>query len=163
MTFPLSPPQEHRAPQQARPAFDRMRAQGAWTNRMEPAFPSLSLTNGVTISTGCWPEHHGIVSNLFLDPERGLYDHSSDAAWLEFVGPDFLDSSRSLKATHGYPVSTPGVEGVLYTRGSAFATGREVERVRAIDIHPTVMHILGLEPGRPVDGRVEQGLLREAE
>ena len=42
-------------------------------------------------------------------------------------------------------------------------TGREVERVRAIDIHPTVMHILGLEPGRPVDGRVERSLLRAAE
>ena len=375
------------------PAFDRMRTQGAWTNRMEPAFPTLSLTTGVTISTGCWPEHHGIVSNVFLDPERGLYDHSSDADWLTgcehlhqaaerqgvptatlgwygryssqrgelasigppgervfedfpddpgrtaqlleqiarppperphlilayfkgpdgaghfsgieseetraaviaadaslarvleavdaqpdatdiqllvttdhgmvgveqvvniarilrrhgisarpvssgtssflyfedgdpaavdaavrelgtydqfdvwrreappadwhlgtgprvgdlivsahppyfiediggwpwflrwlgLVGPDFLDSSGSLKATHGYPVSVAGVEGVLYTRGSAFAVGREVERVRAIDIHPTVMHILGLEPGRPVDGRVERSLLRAAE
>jgi predicted AlkP superfamily pyrophosphatase or phosphodiesterase len=375
------------------PAFDQMRAQGAWTNRMEPAFPTLSLTNGVTISTGCWPEHHGIVSNLFLDPERGRYDHSSDADWLTgcehlhqaaerqgvpsavlgwygryssqrgalasigppgerlfanfpddsvrtaqlceliarppgerprlilayfkgpdgaghfsgldseetraaviaadaalakvleamdaqpdaedlqllvttdhgmvgveqvvniarilrrhgiparpvssgtssflyfedgdpaaidagfralatydefdvwrresqptdwhlgtgprlgdlivsahppyfiediggwpwflrwlgFVGPDFLDSSGSVKATHGYPVSVAGVEGVLYTRGSAFAVDREVERVRAIDIHPTVMHILGLEPGLPVDGRVERSLLRAAE
>jgi hypothetical protein len=35
-----------------------------------------------------------------------------------------------------------------------------VERVRAIDIHPTVMHLLGLESGRPVDGVVAQALLR---
>jgi hypothetical protein len=35
-----------------------------------------------------------------------------------------------------------------------------VERVRAIDIHPTVMHLLGLESGRPVDGAVAQALLR---
>jgi predicted AlkP superfamily pyrophosphatase or phosphodiesterase len=372
------------------PAFDRMRAEGAWTHHMEPAFPTISLISGITISTGCWPEHHGIVSNLFLDPERGLYDHSSDAAWLtgcehlhqaaerqgvraaalgwygryssergelasvgppgervfaefpddrrrlaqlleqiarppgerprlilayfkgpdhaghftgldsaetraavieadaavaavleaidaqpdagdvqllvttdhgmvpvkqvvniarilrrhditaraisagttsflyfesgdraaidaafeklsayeEFdvvrreaqpsdwhlgtsprvgdlivsahppyfiadiaswpwylrwmgiVGPDFVDSTRTVKATHGYPPGTPGVDGVLYARGSAFAEGRELERVRAIDIHPTVMHILGLRPGRPIDGRVESGLLR---
>jgi hypothetical protein len=64
------------------PAFDRIRAEGAWTHRMDPAFPTISLINGVTISTGCWPEHHGIVSNLFLDPERGVYDHSIDADWL---------------------------------------------------------------------------------
>ena len=47
------------------PAFDRMRERGAYTHRMEPAFPTISLINGVTISTGCWPENHGIVTNLF--------------------------------------------------------------------------------------------------
>lgn len=372
------------------PSFDRMRAEGAWSHGMDQAFPALSLLGAVTISTGCWPEHHGIVSNLFIDPERGLYDHSSDAdwligcehmhqaaerqgarsaafgwvgrssetrgvqasivpenedtwqqypddsgraqqvaellarpkaerprlilayfkgpdasghfngmesdqtraaviaadsavgtvlaaidaqpdrdeiqllvttdhgmlpveylvnlhrilrrhdiearavstgtssflyfedpsetalahafeklsayaefdvvrrdaqpaswhigagprvgelivsahppyfiedpdawpwyiAWLEYIGPDFLDSSSALQATHGYVAGTPGVEGILYTWGSAFAAGRELDRVRAIDIHPTVMHVLGLEPGRPVDGRVEERLLR---
>ena len=80
--------------------------------------------------------------------------------WLQYVGPDFLDSSATLQATHGYPTGTPGVEGILYTRGAAFAEGREVERVRAIDIHPTAMRILGIEPGRPVDGKVATQLLR---
>jgi hypothetical protein len=78
--------------------------------------------------------------------------------WLGWVGPDFLDATRSLKATHGYPTGTPGVEGILYAHGSAFAPGREVERVRAIDIHPTAMHLLGLEPGQPVDGVVAETL-----
>ena len=372
------------------PSFDRLRAEGAWSHSMDQAFPTISLSGGVTISTGCWPKQHGIVSNLFIDPERGLYDHSSDAdwltgcehmhqaaerqgvptaaygwygrssetkgaqasfvpenesrfeqypddagraqqvvellnrgpaerprlilsyykgpdgaghfqgmqadatreavvtadsavatvlagieaqpdagdiqllvttdhgmmpveylvnirrilrrhdieahavstgtssflyfedpdeatladavaklqsydefdvirreaqpagwhigtsarvgqlivsahppyfiedpdswpwyiGWLEYIGPDFLPSSSSLQATHGYPAETPGVEGILYTRGSAFAPGREVDRVRAIDIHPTVMHVLGLEPGRSVDGKVETRLLR---
>ena len=370
------------------PAFDRLRREGAWTQRMDPAFPTISLINGVTISTGCWPEHHGIVTNVFLDPERGLYDHASDSDWLigcehmhqaaerqgvrtaalgwvghhsakrgaqastvppgeegfedfpddpgrgdqlvaqiarppqerprlilayfkgpdaaghldgmeadttraavveadsivarvldridaqpdadriqlivttdhgmvpvervvniarilrrhdlparavstgttsflyfddpkavdsaveklsgytEFdvvrrdaqpphwhlgtgprvgdlvisahppyfiedvsvwpwylrwlgiVGPDFLDARGAIKATHGYPTGTPGVEGIFYARGSAFAVGREVERVRAIDIHPTVMHVLGLEPGHPVDGAIAVRLLR---
>lgn len=370
------------------PAFDRIRAEGAWTHRMDPAFPTISLINGVTISTGCWPEQHGIVTNLFLDPKRGVYDHSIDADWLTgcehlhqaaerqgaaaatlgwygrssaergplastmppnesswtdypddagraeqvveqlsrppeerprlilayfkgpdeaghfagmeaeetraamiatdaavgrvldaiqglpdaetvqllvttdhgmtpvthivniarilrrhdilarslstgttaflyfedgagvdaafeklsgyeqfdvvrrdaqppdwhlgsgprvgdlvvsahppyfiedigswpwylrwlgWVGPDFLESSGALKATHGYPTGTPGVAGILYAHGSAFAPGREIERVRAIDIHPTVMHLLGLQPGRPVDGVVAETLLR---
>jgi alkaline phosphatase D len=64
------------------PTLDRIRTEGAYTHRFEPAFPSISLINQVTISTGCWPEHHGIVTNRFLDPERGLYDHSPDRDWL---------------------------------------------------------------------------------
>ncbi len=64
------------------PAFARMRSEGAWSHGLEPAFPTISLINGFTLSTGCWPARHGIVTNKFLDPERGLYDHSSDADWL---------------------------------------------------------------------------------
>ena len=64
------------------PTFDRLAEEGAFARHMEPAFPTISLINGVTISTGCWPESHGIVSNIFLDPQRGRYDHSSDPDWL---------------------------------------------------------------------------------
>ncbi len=64
------------------PAFARIRSEGAWSHGLEPAFPTISLINGFTLSTGCWPARHGIVTNKFLDPERGLYDHSSDADWL---------------------------------------------------------------------------------
>lgn len=66
----------------ATPTLERLRREGAWTHHMRPAFPSISLVNQITVSTGCWPEHHGIVSNLFFDPERGQYDHSHDADWL---------------------------------------------------------------------------------
>jgi hypothetical protein len=372
------------------PHFDRLRREGAWSHAMDQAFPTISLNGGATISTGCWPKNHGIVSNLFIDPLRGKYDHSSDAdwltgcehlhqaaerqgvssaafgwygrtssskgpqativpagedewknypddpgraeqvveqlerpaidrprlilayfkgpdasghfsgmesdetrtdvvaadaavgtilaaideapdaadiqllvttdhgmvpveslvnihrilrrhdieaeavstgtssflyfeepsethlthalealssyeefdvvrreaqpkdwhigagprvgdlivsahppyfiedpeswpafiRWLQYVGPDFLPSAGAIQATHGYPTGTPGVEGIVYTRGSAFAVAHEVERVRAIDLHPTILHVLGLEAGYPVDGRVEDRLLR---
>lgn len=66
----------------ATPTLARIRREGAWTHHMVPAFPTISLVNQVTISTGCWPEHHGIVANLFFDPQRGQYDHSHDADWL---------------------------------------------------------------------------------
>ncbi len=81
--------------------------------------------------------------------------------WLGTVGPDFLDARGALKATHGYPTGTPGVEGILYARGSAFAAGREVGRVRAIDIHPTVMEVLDLQPGHPIDGASAADLLAQ--
>jgi len=80
--------------------------------------------------------------------------------WMQYIGPDFIPSTAGIKATHGYVTGTPGVEGILYTHGSAFAAGREVDHVRAIDIHPTIMRMLGLEPGRGVDGVVESRLLR---
>ena len=67
---------------QETPALDRLRREGAWTHHMVPPFPSMSLSSGFTISTGCWPERHGIVTNRFFDPERGFYDHSRDADWV---------------------------------------------------------------------------------
>jgi predicted AlkP superfamily pyrophosphatase or phosphodiesterase len=64
------------------PAFERMREQGSFSHGFEPPFPSISLISGFTISTGCWPEHHGIVTNKFLDGDGLLYDHSRDADWM---------------------------------------------------------------------------------
>jgi arylsulfatase A-like enzyme len=64
------------------PAFDRIEREGAWSRSFEPVFPTISLTNQTSISTGCWPAQHGIVSNEFLDPELGRYDHDLDADWL---------------------------------------------------------------------------------
>lgn len=369
------------------PHLDRMAREGAYTHAFEPAFPSVSIINGVTISTGCWPENHGIVANKFRDPERGDYDHSRDAdwltgcehlhevaerqgvasaaldwygatstrrgdlatitvaherfedypddarraadviallnrpraerprlvlayfrgpdiaahftgmrseetraavegtdarvgevlaaidrhpdgsdialfvttdhgmlpvthavnvtrilrrhdieahaisdgtssflyfedpadvdaaaeglsghdafevyrpeelpawsrlgtgprvgdlvlsahppyftadvelwpwwaRWLAVIGPDLVPAMGSLAATHGYPPGTPGVAGVLYGFGAGIAAGRRVERVRAIDLHPTVTTLLGIGPGRPVDGRPATALLR---
>jgi predicted AlkP superfamily pyrophosphatase or phosphodiesterase len=64
------------------PNLERLRQDGAWSHNMLPPFPTISLISQTTISTGCWPEHHGIVTNVFLDPQRGEYDHSKDADWL---------------------------------------------------------------------------------
>ncbi|MEO8602404.1 MAG: nucleotide pyrophosphatase/phosphodiesterase family protein, partial [bacterium] len=66
---------------QSTPGLDRLRREGSWTYNMVPPFPSISLIGGFTLSTGCWPEHHGIVTNRFFDPVRGFYDHGRDADW----------------------------------------------------------------------------------
>ncbi|MBX3497605.1 MAG: alkaline phosphatase family protein [Parvibaculum sp.] len=63
------------------PNLDRMQAEGAWSHRLAPVFPSVSLTNHVSFTTGCWPAGHGILSNIFFDPKRGRFDHSYDADW----------------------------------------------------------------------------------
>jgi predicted AlkP superfamily pyrophosphatase or phosphodiesterase len=37
---------------------------------MIPAYPSLTFPNHLTLVTGLYPEHHGIVANSFYDPDR---------------------------------------------------------------------------------------------
>jgi predicted AlkP superfamily pyrophosphatase or phosphodiesterase len=37
---------------------------------MIPAYPSLTFPNHLTLATGLYPEHHGIVANNFYDPAR---------------------------------------------------------------------------------------------
>ena len=37
---------------------------------MFPAYPSLTFPNHLSLATGLYPEHHGIVANSFYDPER---------------------------------------------------------------------------------------------
>src|SRR5689334_5770758 len=67
------------------PNLDRLKREGAWSRHLVPAFPTISLINHTTAYTGCWPEHHGIVSNIFVDPKRGRFGapgkDSGDAAW----------------------------------------------------------------------------------
>jgi alkaline phosphatase D len=66
------------------PNFDRLKREGSWSRHLVPAFPTLSMTNHTTFETGCWPEHHGILSNTFIDPVKGQFgtDPSiQDADW----------------------------------------------------------------------------------
>ncbi|HTO41126.1 MAG TPA: ectonucleotide pyrophosphatase/phosphodiesterase, partial [Rhizomicrobium sp.] len=55
--------------------------EGAWSRHLVPAFPTVSLINHTTFETGCWPEHHGIMSNYFYDPQKGFFPQSDDADW----------------------------------------------------------------------------------
>lgn len=65
------------------PNFARLAAEGSHTGAMLPVYPTLSMPNHFSLSTGCYPEHHGIISNRFIDPELGLYEHEKgDASWL---------------------------------------------------------------------------------
>jgi alkaline phosphatase D len=54
---------------------------------MFPSYPSLTFPNHISIVTGLYPEHHGIVANSFWDPAREqtyVYtkaQFSSDGSW----------------------------------------------------------------------------------
>lgn len=112
------------------PAFDRLRREGSATSRLVPAFPTISLVNGFTLSTGCWPEHHGIVSNVFLDPKRGRYDHSADADWL--TGCEGMHQAAERQ---GVRAAALGWYGAYSGSGGAQAT--VVSEGRSFDAYPT--------------------------
>lgn len=33
-----------------------------------PPFPATTFNGHVTLATGCWPEHHGVVANAYVEP-----------------------------------------------------------------------------------------------
>lgn len=55
---------------------------GVWAPEgMLPSYPSLTFPNHLTIVTGLYPEHHGIVANSFYDPARqARYSFTDPAA-----------------------------------------------------------------------------------
>jgi predicted AlkP superfamily pyrophosphatase or phosphodiesterase len=76
------------------PNLARMAKEGAHTLDMRPVFPSLSMPNHFSISTGCEPSHHGVVSNRFKDSARGLYSDVGDADWLLGCEPIHVVAER---------------------------------------------------------------------
>lgn len=63
-----------------------VRDRGAAAEWMIPEFPSLTFPNHISIATGLYPEHHGIVGNSFYDPARRAeytLRISQDGSWVD--------------------------------------------------------------------------------
>lgn len=65
------------------PAVQALAHRGLRAARMLPVLPSNTFPNHVSLVTGVAPERHGIVNNVFLDPERGLFRYASDPTWIQ--------------------------------------------------------------------------------
>jgi predicted AlkP superfamily pyrophosphatase or phosphodiesterase len=78
--------------------------QGSWApNGMLPSYPSLTFPNHLSIVTGLYPEHHGIVGNSFYDPDRqARYTYTdpqstSDGSWYEGMPLWSLAESKGMR------------------------------------------------------------------
>ncbi len=49
----------------------------------DPAYPSITFPSHYTIVTGLYPEHHGIVGNVFYDPARKQVYNYRDASTVD--------------------------------------------------------------------------------
>ncbi|MPC56188.1 Ectonucleotide pyrophosphatase/phosphodiesterase family member 6 [Portunus trituberculatus] len=67
--------------------FHRFHTDGTRAEYVRPAYPSNSFPNWHTISTGLYPEWHGIIGNLFYDLEKDKtfylmdYNATRDPRW----------------------------------------------------------------------------------
>ncbi len=97
-----------------------------------PPFPSTTFNGHATLATGCWPGHHGIVSNAFVDPSRGWIPYSSDAALLQRE-PLWVASTRSgvKTAVYHWPCANGPWEGVLPWRLENYQAGQADSRAMA--------------------------------
>jgi predicted AlkP superfamily pyrophosphatase or phosphodiesterase len=75
--------------------FARLRREGAAAERMTPVFPTNTFPNHASLVTGVAPDRHGIVNNVFLDPERGRHSYENDPSWMQ------VEPLWSLAARHG--------------------------------------------------------------
>jgi predicted AlkP superfamily pyrophosphatase or phosphodiesterase len=63
--------------------LDALARRGTAAARLLPVFPTNTFPNHVSLVTGVRPAVHGIVNNVFLDPQRGLFRYSNDPTWIE--------------------------------------------------------------------------------
>ena len=75
------------------PTLDALARRGATATRLVPVFPTNTFPNHVSLVTGVVPAVHGIVNNVFFDPQRGLFRYSEDPTWIE-VEPLWAIASR---------------------------------------------------------------------
>jgi ectonucleotide pyrophosphatase/phosphodiesterase family member 5 len=61
------------------PYFDYLKEHGVSASSLQPCFPSKTFPNHLSIITGMYPEHHGIISNNFKDYFNGKYFKLSDS------------------------------------------------------------------------------------
>ncbi len=56
---------------------------GAVMERLIPGSPSNTFPNHVTLVTGVSPARHGLVNNVFADPEKGVFKKRNIPDWID--------------------------------------------------------------------------------
>ncbi|HLW77628.1 MAG TPA: ectonucleotide pyrophosphatase/phosphodiesterase [Bryobacteraceae bacterium] len=106
---------------------------------MIPSFPSVTFPNHISIATGMYPEHHGMVGNSFFDPAKNAsYDMRNSAklgSWYERGTPLWVLAERQhmLAACMFWPTCDGEIGGVRPTYwklyDGSFADEKRVEQV----------------------------------
>ena len=90
---------------------------GAAAKAMIPSFPSVTFPNHISIVTGMYPEHHGIVGNSFYDPELkaryGMRDAPTEGSFMRAKPLWVVAEEQHLKsACMFWPMSDSEIMGV---------------------------------------------------
>lgn len=86
---------------------------------MIPSYPSVTFPNHYTLVTGLYPEHHGIVGNIFYDPARKeVYSYHdpatlNDGTWYGGTPLWVLAEQQGMRAAcFFWPASEAEIQGV---------------------------------------------------
>jgi hypothetical protein len=86
-------------------------------------------------------------------PVARYADPVSSASNIVYSVPNFYGA-------HGHDSNLPSMSAILYAAGPNIRADLRLRRVRNIDVAPTVMEILGVQPAKTVDGRALERILR---
>jgi predicted AlkP superfamily pyrophosphatase or phosphodiesterase len=89
-------------------SLGRMAREGTVAERLVPVFPTNTFPNHVTLATGVAPERHGIVNNVFVDPERGRFSYEGDPSWLQVEPIWSLAASQGVVSASYHWVGSEG-------------------------------------------------------
>jgi predicted AlkP superfamily pyrophosphatase or phosphodiesterase len=65
------------------PNLNKLAADGVKADRMYSSFPTVTFPNHYTIATGLYPDHHGLINNIFPAPDLGLFYRVGDRTMVE--------------------------------------------------------------------------------
>ncbi|WP_115717500.1 alkaline phosphatase family protein [Gallaecimonas mangrovi] len=94
-----------------------MATDGVRAKQMRPAYPTKTFPNHLTLITGLYPTHHGIVDNHFCDKARqqcySMGDGGKDSTWIKGIPLWNLAELNGLKsATYFWPESDARIDGM---------------------------------------------------
>ncbi len=98
------------------------------------------------------PEENPGIGDLILYPKSG-HSFSSAATGTAGVGP-----AVNYAGSHGYFNGDPELDGIFVASGAGIRQGVRLERIRNLDVAPTIARLLGLDLPN-VDGRVLEEIL----
>lgn len=111
---------------------------GASAEAMIPSFPSVTFPNHVSLVTGQYPEHHGLVGNSFWDPEmQQMYSMnraSEEGAFYHYKPLWVVAEEQHVKAASMFwPTSDAEIDGIRLadsmTYDGRFSNEQRVEKV----------------------------------
>ncbi|MBB3700111.1 alkaline phosphatase family protein [Flammeovirga yaeyamensis] len=121
------------------PNLDEIAKNGVKSVSMIPAYPSKTFPNHYSLVTGMYPQNHGLVHNVFYDPDRDQKYHigleKKDATWCKGVPLWNLAEQQGIKsASYYWPTSDARIGGM---QGSYFYKYNKstpyIERVQQIE------------------------------
>jgi len=68
---------------EATPRLAALAEEGVVASRMIGVVPTNTFPSHVSLVTGVAPERHGVVNNVFIDPQRGPFDKKDIPSWID--------------------------------------------------------------------------------